>query len=272
MMKLAIVLLFILSWGGTGLADPAVTLSGNFVQGGLLFGRTCVQCRVILQEREVLVSAIGNFIVGFDREAPADQELQVQTPAGTMIRKSITLQQRDYQIQRIDGVSQLMMHPSEEDLLRIRREAEELARVRQISTDYDYFLESFNWPLTGRITGVYGSQRIFNGELRRPHYGVDIVAPTGTPVKAPAGGVVTLTHPGMFFAGTTLVIDHGHGLSSTFLHLDNILVEVGQKITRGQIVAAVGATGRVTGPHLDWRINWFDQRLDPALLVGEMAD
>lgn len=272
MMKLSIVLLFILSWGTAAVADPLLTLSGNFVQGGLLFGQTCAHCRVSLQERDVPVSTNGDFVVGFGRDAPADQELRVQTPDGRVIRKPISLQQREYQIQRIDGISRQMMQPSEADLLRIRREAEEVARVRQISTDHEYFLESFNWPLTGRITGVYGSQRIFNGEPRQPHFGIDIAAPAGTPVKAPAGGVVTLSHPGMFFAGTTLIIDHGHGLSSTFLHLEDILVEVGQTVVQGQTIATVGASGRVTGPHLDWRVNWFDTRLDPALLAGDMPD
>jgi murein DD-endopeptidase MepM/ murein hydrolase activator NlpD len=247
-------------------------LRGHFTQGGLVFGRTCADCQVLFQGRQVPVTSEGDFVIGFGRDAALEKELLVQTADGRTLLRQLHLQQRDYRIQRIDGISQRLMDPSPEDLERIRREAAEIAAVRlQTSANRD-FLDSFIWPLTGRITGVYGSQRIFNGEPRQPHFGIDIAAPTGTPVKAPAGGVVSYLHPEMFFAGTTLVVDHGHGLSSTFLHLHEVLVEVGQQVAQGQIIATVGATGRVTGPHLDWRLNWFDVRLDPALVVGEMPD
>ena len=132
------------------------------------------------------------------------------------------------------------------------------------------FLAGFIWPLQGPITGVYGSQRILNGEPRRPHFGVDVAAPTGTPVVAPADAIVTLVHPDMYFSGGTLIMDHGHGLSSTFIHLHKVLVEEGQVVKQGDVVAEVGATGRVTGPHLDWRMNLFTVRIDPELLVPPM--
>jgi murein DD-endopeptidase MepM/ murein hydrolase activator NlpD len=128
----------------------------------------------------------------------------------------------------------------------------------------------FIWPVTGRISGVYGSQRILNGKPKRPHYGVDIAAPTGTPVKAPADGVVSLVHNDMFYSGGTLIVDHGHGLSTTYMHLHKILVKKGQRVKQGDVIAQVGATGRVTGPHLHWGMNWFDTRLDPSLLVPPM--
>ncbi|MCW9049607.1 MAG: M23 family metallopeptidase, partial [Deltaproteobacteria bacterium] len=150
------------------------------------------------------------------------------------------------------------------------QEAQLVAQAREKESTQLHFKESFIWPVIGRISGVYGSQRIFNGEPRRPHFGIDIAAPKGTAVIAPAGGEVSLAHQGMFFSGATLIIDHGHGLSSSFLHLDKILVKPGDIITQGQKIATVGATGRVTGPHLDWRVNWFEQRLDPALLVPDM--
>jgi hypothetical protein len=247
-------------------------LRGHFTPGGLVFGRTCADCRVVFQGRQVPVTATGDFIIGFGRDAALEKELLVQSPDGQVRQQQIQLEPRDYRIQRIDGISQRLMEPSPEDLERIGREAAEISVVRQLVKENRDFLEPFSWPLTGRITGVYGSQRIFNGEPRQPHFGIDIAAPRGTRVKAPAGGIVTYVHPGMFFAGTTLVVDHGHGLSSTFLHLHEILVEVGQHVTRGQLIATVGATGRVTGPHLDWRLNWFDVRLDPALVVGAMPN
>lgn len=243
-------------------------LRGHFTQGGLVYGRTCADCLVVFQGRQVAVTAEGDFIIGFGRDAALEKELLVYTADGRTLLRHLQLDPRDYPLQRIDGISQPLMDPSGEDLERIRREAEEIAVVRENQSPHHNFLEPFIWPLTGRITGVYGSQRIFNGEPRQPHFGIDIAAPTGTPVKAPAGGVVTYIHPGMFFSGTTLVVDHGHGLASTFLHLHEILVEVGQQVAQGQIIATVGATGRVTGPHLDWRLNWFDVRLDPALVAG----
>lgn len=245
-------------------------LRGHFIPGGLVYGQTCSDCQVFFQGRRVPVTAEGYFIIGFGRDAALEKELLVQAADGQTQIQQLRLEPREYRLQRIDGISQRLMDPSAADMVRIRREAAQIAGVReQLSANRD-FLEPFIWPVTGRITGVYGSQRIFNDEPRQPHFGIDIAAPTGTPVKAPAGGVVSYAHPGMFFAGTTLVVDHGHGLASTFLHLHEVLVEVGQQVAQGQIIATVGATGRVTGPHLDWRLNWFDVRLDPALVAGEM--
>lgn len=247
-------------------------LRGHFTPGGLVYGRTCADCQVLFQGRQVPVTGEGDFIIGFGRDATLEKQVQVQAADGRTLLRQLQLDARDYQIQRIDGISRRLMEPSPQELERIRREAREIAAVREQLSTNSNFLEPFIWPLSGRITGVYGSQRIFNGEPRQPHFGIDIAAPTGTPVKAPAGGVVSYAHPGMFFAGTTLIVDHGHGLASTFLHLSEILVAVGQQVTQGQVIATVGATGRVTGPHLDWRLNWFDVRLDPALVVGEMPN
>jgi len=177
---------------------------------------------------------------------------------------------RDYNIQRVEGVPKKTVNPGPEYYQRIRAEAAAARKARAVRFDLPYYLQNFQWPVTGPISGVYGSQRYYNGTPRRPHYGVDIARPTGTPVLAPAAGVVTLAHDDMFFSGGTLILDHGQGLSSSFLHLSKLIVEVGQTIEQGQIIAEVGASGRVTGPHLDWRMNWLDQRVDPQLLVPPM--
>ena len=145
-----------------------------------------------------------------------------------------------------------------------------IRKARTIDDARTDFLEKIDWPVHGIITGVYGSQRVLNGEPRRPHYGVDIHVPVGTPVQAPASGIVTVAHPDMFFSGATMVIDHGHGLSSAFLHLDSILVRTGDYVNKNQVIATVGSSGRSTGPHLDWRINLFSVRLDAQLIVGDM--
>ena len=163
-----------------------------------------------------------------------------------------------------------MVTPNPEDLARIKRDQAEVKAARSVHSALRGFLESFRWPAAGIITGVYGSRRVLNGEPRNPHYGIDIAAPAGTPVLAPASGRVTLAHPDMYYTGATLILDHGLGVSSTFLHLQDIDVGIGQTVAAGEQIGRVGSSGRSTGPHLDWRINWFDVRVDPALLVGPM--
>ncbi|MDA3902842.1 MAG: M23 family metallopeptidase [Desulfuromusa sp.] len=248
----------------------ALQLEGSPTQSGLLRGHIDPGEQVFYADQQLKIAPDGSFILGFGRDVTPQQSLTLIDSDGIEHIHKLTLKQRKYDIQRIDGISKKMMNPSEEDLKRIRQEAQQVAKARQQDSGRLNFQESFIWPVIGRISGIYGSQRILNGEPRRPHFGIDIAAPTGTPVKAPAGGVITMVHKGMFFSGGTLIVDHGHGLSSSFLHLSKTLVKVGEHVAQGQQIAKVGASGRVTGPHLDWRINWFKQRLDPALLVPPM--
>lgn len=248
-------------------AEPLV-LDGPLVQGGLLIGRTESGARVELDGRSLRVSPEGVFVLGFDRDAPTRAVLEIIHPDGESERRDLAVARRSYDIQRINGLPPRKVTPSKADLERIRRETALVAAARARNDPRSDFLGGFQWPAKGRITGVYGSQRILNGEPRRPHYGLDIAAPVGTLVVAPAAGVVTLTHDGMFFSGGTLIIDHGHGLSSSFLHLSEILVKEGERVRQGQPIAKIGATGRVTGPHLDWRMNIGDARVDPQLLVA----
>lgn len=245
-------------------------LSGSLTQGGLITGHTGPGARVELDGRPLRVSPEGVFVFGFGRDAAPAARLEVIYPDGGREVRIMEVTPRTYEVQRIDGLPPGKVTPPPEVLERIRREIALVARVRSRDTDRPYFLSGFRWPVIGRISGVYGSQRILNGEPRQPHYGIDIAVPTGTAVEAPAAGVVTLVHPDMYFSGGTLIIDHGHGLSSSFLHLQDIHVQEGQAVEQGDTIATVGATGRVTGPHLDWRINWFEQRLDPALVVPPM--
>jgi murein DD-endopeptidase MepM/ murein hydrolase activator NlpD len=253
-------------------AGPTVELTGQATQGGLLIGRAPGATAVEFEGRDVRVSPAGVFLVGFGRDAPPTAELVVTGPDGHQTRRSIDVAQRDYRIQRIDGLPESKVTPPAAVLERIREEGARVGAARSVDDPRTDFLEGFIWPLTGRISGVYGSQRILNGEPRRPHYGVDVAAATGTPVMAPADAVVRLAEPDLYFSGGTLIMDHGHGLTSTFIHLSKILVTEGQTVRRGEIVAEVGATGRATGPHLDWRMNLFDTRLDPQLLTAPMPD
>jgi murein DD-endopeptidase MepM/ murein hydrolase activator NlpD len=251
-------------------AAERLRLDGPLIQGGLVRGTAMPGAEVVLDGRPVRVSPAGVFLIGFGRDAPAEARLEVRWPDGARQARTLAIARRTYDIQRIDGLPQQLVTPSPEDLAQIRREAALVRRVRQRDDARTDFLDGFAWPVEGRISGVYGSQRVLNGEPRRPHFGVDIAAPPGTAVAAPAAGVVTLVHPEMFFTGRTVILDHGHGLSSAFLHMQEILVREGQRVRQGEPIGTVGASGRVTGPHLDWRINWFDTRLDPALLAGPM--
>ena len=251
-------------------AEAAVHLDGARTQGGLLRGRVAPGSVVEFEGERVRVSRDGWFLIGFGRDAPPKAVLSVVFPDGRHQRYGLAVKPRKYRVQRIDGLPPRKVTPSKEDLKRIRKEVALVKRARTVDDPRTDFLGGFRWPVKGRISGVYGSQRILNGEPRRPHYGIDIAAPKGTRVMAPAAGVVTLVHRDMYFSGGTMIVDHGHGLSSAFLHLSRILVKKGQRVKQGQPIAEVGSTGRSTGPHLDWRINLFGRRLDAALLVGPM--
>ncbi len=264
----------IAAWLVLWMALPAVALElqGRQEQGGLLIGRTEPGGRVQLDGKPVRVTADGRFVIGFDRDAKPQATLTEIAPNGVKRQHPLQIAQRQYDIQRITGVPQQTVTPPPEQLKRIQEEAAKVSKARKTDSDLLHFLDGFQWPLTGRISGVYGSQRVYNGEPGRPHFGVDVAAPTGTPVRAPADAIVTLAHPDMFFSGGTLIMDHGYGVSSTFIHLSKVLVKVGDVVRAGDVVAQVGATGRATGPHLDWRINWFDVRIDPELVVGPMPE
>ncbi|WP_457665585.1 M23 family metallopeptidase [Thiolapillus sp.] len=245
-------------------------LRGSFTQGGVVFGKTAPGARIVQDGEKVPVSPQGDFVIGFSREAPEHSELTITLPDGSLERRDLKIARRDYDIQRIDGLPERKVTPKEEDQARIRADQAAVKKARARLDQRIDFLQGFMWPARGRITGVYGSQRVLNGKPKWPHYGVDIAGPVGKPVRAPAAGIVTLVHPDMFYSGATLIMDHGHGLSSTFLHLHKILVHEGQRVEKGQVVAEMGASGRVTGPHLDWRMNLRGKRVDPQLLVGPM--
>ena len=248
----------------------ALTIDGDPIQGALLIGRTEPGSTVNFDGTPVRVSNDGVFLLGFGRDAPATARLDVTFPDGSHTRRNFQVARRSYEIQRIDGLPPKKVSPSEEDMVRIRTDIALVKKARARDDPREDFLGGFEWPAKGRISGVYGSQRILNGQPRRPHFGVDIAAPVGTIVRAPAAGVVTLSHEDMFFSGGTLIVDHGHGLSSSFLHLNAVLVKEGDRVRQGDRIAEVGATGRVTGAHLDWRMNLHGNRLDPQLLVGPM--
>ena len=251
-------------------AEPV--LEGEAVQGGLIIGHAPPEARVTVDGESVTRASDGTFLVAFSRDRTEPKRIVAELPDGTRWARDLAPRERTFEIQRIDGLPPKQVTPDPESLERIRAEARLVSAARGRRDDRTDFAEGFVWPVTGPITGVYGSQRILNGEPRNPHWGIDIAAPTGTPVRAPAAGIVTLAHDDMYFSGGTLLLDHGLGLSSAFLHLDEILVQPGQRVEQGEVIARVGATGRVTGAHLDWRMNLGDIRVDPGLLMDETPD
>ena len=261
-------------WAGVACAEPCTTLAGNAIQGGMLRGHTLPSATVTFADITVPVLPDGAFLLGLGRDMPRSNELTITTEATCV--QQVAVVAREYRLQEITGVPQQTVTPSEEHLERIRAERAKVrtAKAQRLALDDGFraVRDGFAWPVTGRISGVYGSQRIYNGTPGTPHYGVDVARPTGTPVTAPAAGRVTLAEPDLFYSGGTVILDHGYGLSSSFLHLSEVSVSVGDQLAPGDLIGAIGATGRATGPHLDWRMSWFNQRIDPQLLVPPMPD
>ena len=260
----------LVAWPAVG--TECLALAGSFTQGGLVWGKVTPGTSVTLDGEPLEVLDDGTTLAGFGRDAPNTAELVV---AGeTTCTQTLTIEQREYNIQRVEGVPQRTVTPPQEQLDRIAREralvgAAKARRIERPDLLRDT-LAGFVWPAQGPISGVYGSQRVYNGTPRSPHYGVDVAVPTGTPVTAPAPGVITLAEADLFYSGGTIILDHGYNLSSSFLHLSEVSVKVGQVVEAGDVIGAVGATGRATGPHLDWRMSWRRERIDPQLLVPPM--
>ena len=247
----------------------ALEISGTFIQGGLVTGKVEPGTKLTLDGQPVAVAPDGSFIIGFGRKAKAKMVLRAEPPEGLPETRELAIEKRKYKIQRINGLPQRKVSPTRpEDLARIKKDQVQIAEVRKRTTLKTFFDTGFMWPVEGPISGVFGSQRILNGQPRSPHNGVDIAAPRGTPVKTMGDGVVALVNQDMFFTGKTVMIDHGLGLTSVYVHMDKITVTEGDFVTKGMQIGTVGATGRVTGPHLHWGVSWFKTHLDPALLVG----
>ncbi len=253
---------------------PHAELDGHFIQGGLVIGKTRPGNRVYFDGQSVRVSPKGIFLIGFHRDEPPQISFKITSSEHkVLLDTDLNIKKRQYNIQRIDGLPPSKVTPAKPELLTRIKKEQQLARQARIRDDErSDFMVPFIWPAIGSVSGVYGSQRILNGKPKWPHYGVDIAVPTGTEVRAPAGGIVTLAHPDMFYSGGTLIVDHGHGLSSAFLHLSKLRVKTGDKVKQGDVIAESGATGRASGAHLDWRMNLFKRRIDPQLLVPPMAE
>ena len=252
---------------GMVVAESAIEWRGSWQQGALLLGRVKPGQVVTYGGESLKTTSQGYFLLGLDREAGPVSRVTVRNADGTEVNEEQRVAARSYAIQRVNGVPQKTVEPAPEDLARIASDQKLVNNARKVTSNETGFLNGFVAPIEGPVTGVYGSQRVYNGIPKSPHYGVDYAAPKGAIVRAPASGVVRLAHKDLFYSGGTLIIDHGHNLTSSFLHLSDILVSEGMHVERGDTVAKVGATGRATGPHLDWRMNWRDVRVDPQLVL-----
>ena len=245
----------------------AVKFKGKFIQGHFIIGKTEPGTRVSIDKKEVRVTNDGYFVFGLSRDRKYDVVIALNKDGN---KKNIVkkIQKRKYNIQRIDGLDEKKVTPPEEVYERIKKENKLISDVRSKDSNLTFFKNKFNLPIEHAIiTGVYGSQRILNGKPKWPHYGLDFAADEGTKIKAMIDGTVTMVQPDLYYTGGTLIFDHGHGISTLYMHMKKIFVKEGQKVKQGDVIGTVGSTGRATVPHLDVRLNWFHVRLDPETVL-----
>ena len=247
----------------------AEVISGYPVEGNLIVARTNPSNKIKINNEFLEIDESGIFVFGFHRDEENPIKLVIINNENEQFKTSIKPIKRVYKIQRIDGLKKSMVTPPEDTISRIKSDRKKVNKARKVKLEMGDFIQGFDWPLKGLITGVYGSQRILNGIPKWPHFGIDISVPIGTSVKAPASGIVTLTED-LYYSGYTVILNHGLNINSTFLHLSEIHVDVGDRIGRGDLIGHSGDTGRSTGPHLDWRIDWNGKRLDAEMLAGPM--
>lgn len=254
-------------------ADDGLALNGSFVQGGYAMGRTWPRAHVFVDgEALTTASTEGRFIVGFDRDAPSSTRIEARA-RGRRASRLLTIAPGTFPTSRIDGLPPATVEPTDPALLaRIGREAAIKAEAFASRIDGDDFAAGMVWPLDAyRVSSEWGSQRILNGTPARPHYGIDLAAPAGTRIRAPAAGRIVLARTGLHFEGGLTLIDHGQGLITAYLHQSAISAVEGSRVQRGDVIGHVGATGRATGPHLCWRMKWRDRNLDPSRMIAAVA-
>ena len=264
-LKIKLIIFLLLFYGSA----HALNLPQEVMQGSLVIDQDNKADQIIKDGVSIKLSKEGYYVfaVGRDRVDPISITKILNDEVISI--SEIKIIQQDYEIQRIDGLPEQMVTPLDDDIIeRIISENEVIKEKKLIDSDHIFFVNQFIIPVQGIISGVFGSQRILNGKPRWPHYGLDFAGKQGTPIKAMADGVVTLAEKDLYFTGATLIFDHGHGISTLYMHMDKIFVEKDDIVKQGDIIGTVGSSGRSTGPHLDIRLNWFDVRLDPATVLN----
>lgn len=248
-------------------AAHIANLPAQASQGAMVIGHSVPNADVRVSGRKLSVDAQGRFVFGIGRDEKGPVTVRIQPPGAAAQIADIRITPRDWPIQRINGVPPATVNPPPAIAQRIARENGRIVAARRDDSANSDFAQAFIWPLKGRISGRFGNQRVFNGTPKSPHSGMDIATAQGTPIRAPAGGRITLAEKDFYLTGGTVMIDHGHGISSNFLHMSRLDVKVGDVVKQGDVVGAVGSTGRSTGPHLHWGMTWFDTRIDPLLVL-----
>lgn len=241
---------------------------GSLFQGGLLKGQVTSGATVLLDGNPVKVGPKGHFVMGFGRDYKAAAVVKVVYADGVKATHELSIKKRSYDVEKVSGLPPKTVTPPKSWAERRGKESGRVRKGRSLKTDELYWFWGFKQPAEGRFSGFYGSGRILNGKPRSIHYGLDIANKTGTPIVAPASGTVTLADPDFLLEGGIVIIDHGFGVTSTLFHMNSVSVKEGQFIKKGNPIGTIGATGRASGPHVDWRLNWGAIRLDPALVIG----
>ncbi len=247
--------------------EDRIVFPASVSQGTLVFGKVPPGSQVRYRDRALRTTGYGTVVFGVGRDETGPLKVDVTTPSGRTESVSVAVTPRDWPVERVNGVPPKTVNPPPAIAARIEREQAMVTAARVRDDERTDFALPFQWPVQGRISGRFGNARVYNGQPGAGHSGMDIAAPNGAPIKAPAGGIVTFASPDLYLTGGTVLLDHGHGVSSNFLHLSRIDVKVGDRVEPGQLIGAVGATGRATGPHLHWGMNWFDVRIDPLLVL-----
>ncbi|MBV8975867.1 MAG: M23 family metallopeptidase [Alphaproteobacteria bacterium] len=263
--------IFVSGLGGFALAAPALCASemrlsfaGSLKQGSLVIGHA-PGATVRVDGTVVTVSPGGTFAFGLRFDRTNAVHVSASFADGSSESRDVMPAARQYEMQTVNGLPENTVSPPPEILARIARENARIAEARNRDSALQFFAAPFDWPVKGIVSGLYGSRRIDNGKPMAPHFGVDIAAPKGTPIRAPADGIVSLAEPDFYLTGGTTLLDHGHGVSTVYIHQDSLRIKAGDAVKRGDVIGFVGMKGRATGPHLHWGLDWFSMPLDPAL-------
>ena len=261
-----LIFFFITNISSAKIFSNNLELNGSFTQGGLLFGKTNSKNKVFFKNKNIFVNKDGDFVLAIGRDEKLENLIVIQSLNKKETHK-IKVSKRQYRVQKIDGLPKNKVTPSEEEMKRIKKESKKIKKSKNLFLNKTLYKSGFIWPVKGIVTGEFGNQRILNGKPRRPHYGLDIAAASGTKIVSPSDAEVILTMEDSFFNGKMIILNHGLGLNSIYSHLKKIYVKEGEKIKKGELIAEVGNTGRSTGPHLDWRVNVYNTAIDPELLL-----
>jgi murein DD-endopeptidase MepM/ murein hydrolase activator NlpD len=259
--------LIVLTLASSALGQP-VNIGGRLEQGGLLVGTAPPGTKVLYEGRTYEAAPSGTFIIGFGRDAPEFADINVLTPDGNAMIHMLDVRARTWAVEQVEGLPQKLVTPDPATERKITEDNKKFAAVRQATVNEGFFERGFIRPAEGRVSGVFGSQRILNGEPRAPHLGLDIAGPIGTPVRAAGDGIVSLAKADMILTGQTVVIEHGSGLDTIYIHMSDIRVKEGQRVKQGDVIGAIGRSGRTNGPHLHFGVTWYDVRLDPETVLA----